>query len=290
MANTNSREARRIYQERYPNRRVPSHQTFASTYRRLRQTGNLNFQEPRVNIRELNVAIDEQILGEFEQNPTTSIRQIAARLGLSKWKVWSVFRNDGRHAFHYTPVQEKEEAEERGALRPEKKSQKQPLRPHRNPVPNRPAGRDRPREPPPPPPLHHPQMTSGQPSRPRHPKDDPSFFPVPFVPCPYGRNQTPYDSPYQHHVTSIKKLLSTVIVELKAIVDHVRATINALTLGAHSASPEGVSPGGLTAPRANLHLCARIRHPKYQRGRRPGEEARERATARPESAARRRNQ
>lgn len=106
-ANTNSREARRIYHDRYPDRRLPTHQTFASTYRRLRQTGNLNFQEPRVNRGELHVAIDEQILREFDQDPTTSIRQIAARLDRSIWKVWSVLRNDERHAFHYTPVQGK---------------------------------------------------------------------------------------------------------------------------------------------------------------------------------------
>ena len=106
-ANTNSREARRIYQERYPNRRVPSHQTFASTYRRLRQTGNLNFQEPRVNVARPDTTIDEQVLAEFDADPTKSIRQIASMLGLSIWKVWSVLRVDGRHAFHYTPVQGK---------------------------------------------------------------------------------------------------------------------------------------------------------------------------------------
>lgn len=106
-ANTNSRDARRIYQETYPNRRVPSHQTFASTYRRLRTTGNLNFQEPRVNRGIHDVAVDEQILAEFEADPNTSIRVIARRLGLSIWKVWSVLRADGRHAFHHTPVQGK---------------------------------------------------------------------------------------------------------------------------------------------------------------------------------------
>lgn len=104
-ANTNAREARRIYQERYPDRRLPSHQTFSSTYRRLRQTGNLNFQEPRINVRQHPVAIDQQILAEFDEDPTKSVRQIAHELNLSIWKVWSVLRDDGRHAFHYTPVQ-----------------------------------------------------------------------------------------------------------------------------------------------------------------------------------------
>lgn len=104
-ANSNAREARRVYQERYPNRRVPSHQTFTNTYRRLRETGNLWFQEPRVSIREGNVNIDERILAEFEADPTKSVRMVAAALGLGIWKVWSVLRHDGRHPFHYTPVQ-----------------------------------------------------------------------------------------------------------------------------------------------------------------------------------------
>lgn len=104
-ANSNAREARRVYQERYPNRRVPSHQTFTNTYRRLRETGNLWFQEPRVSIREGNVNIDERILAEFDADPTKSVRKVAAALGLGIWKVWSVLRHDGRHPFHYTPVQ-----------------------------------------------------------------------------------------------------------------------------------------------------------------------------------------
>lgn len=93
------------YSVRYPNRRVPSHQTFGTTYRRLRETGTLRFHEPRVNARHPDVAIDEQILDEFNQNPTKSIRVVAAALGMSIWKVWSVLRDNRQHAFHCTPVQ-----------------------------------------------------------------------------------------------------------------------------------------------------------------------------------------
>lgn len=104
-ADCNSREARRVYQERYPDRRLPHHETFSTTYRRLRETGNLNFREPRVNVRQHNVEVDERILQAFDDDPTTSIRVVADGLNLSVWKVWSVLRADGRHAFHYTPVQ-----------------------------------------------------------------------------------------------------------------------------------------------------------------------------------------
>lgn len=106
-ANCNAREARRIYQERYPDRRIPHHETFSTTYRRLRETGNLHHQEPRVSAVQHNVAVDEMILQAFDEEPTTSIRTVAARLNLTVWKVWAVLRADGRHAFHYTPVQGK---------------------------------------------------------------------------------------------------------------------------------------------------------------------------------------
>lgn len=104
-ANCNAREARRVYQERYPDRRLPHHETFSATYRRLRETGNLNLREPRVNVRQHNVQVDERILRAFDDDPTTSIRVVADRLNLTVWKVWSVLQADRKHAFHYTPVQ-----------------------------------------------------------------------------------------------------------------------------------------------------------------------------------------
>lgn len=104
-AHSNAREARRIYQERYPNRRLPDRDTFATTYRRLRETGNLNAREPREPLRQLPVEIDEQILAAFERDPTTSTRVVAAALGVSQWKVWSVMRQDNQHPYHYTSVQ-----------------------------------------------------------------------------------------------------------------------------------------------------------------------------------------
>lgn len=100
-----ARKAQRFYHERYPDRHLPHHETFATTYRRLRKTGNLSYHEPRVNVRQLDVAVDERILQAFNEDPTTSIRVVAERFDLKIWKVWSVLRADGRHPFHYTPVQ-----------------------------------------------------------------------------------------------------------------------------------------------------------------------------------------
>lgn len=104
-ADGNAREAQRVYRERYPDRRVPHHDTFSRTYRRLRETGNLHYREPRLGTVRHNVEADESILQAFDEAPTTSIRNISGRLGVSIWKVWSVLRHHNKHAFHYTPVQ-----------------------------------------------------------------------------------------------------------------------------------------------------------------------------------------
>lgn len=104
-ANGVARAAQRIYQERFPNRRLPTPHTFQNTYRRIRETGNLNINEPRGIVVRHNVQIDERILALFEEEPTRSIRNVASLLEVSIWKVWKVLRQNDRHDFHYTPVQ-----------------------------------------------------------------------------------------------------------------------------------------------------------------------------------------
>lgn len=104
-ANGNAREAQRIYQERFRNRRLPSRYTFQNTFRRLRETGNMRNKEPRGVLLRHHVGIDEQILRFFEEDPTRSIRNVAELLEISIWKVWKVLRQNNKHAFHYTPMQ-----------------------------------------------------------------------------------------------------------------------------------------------------------------------------------------
>ncbi|CAH2109242.1 unnamed protein product [Euphydryas editha] len=65
----------------------------------------INFQEPRVNVWQHNVAVEESILQAFDEDLTTNIQLVAERLDLSVWKVWSVLRQNGKHVHHYTPVQ-----------------------------------------------------------------------------------------------------------------------------------------------------------------------------------------
>ncbi|GBP44802.1 hypothetical protein EVAR_86618_1 [Eumeta japonica] len=67
-ADGNARVARRIYEERFPNRRLPSRNTFQNMYRRLCETGNVQNNETRRVVVRHNVRIDEQILRLFEED------------------------------------------------------------------------------------------------------------------------------------------------------------------------------------------------------------------------------
>ncbi|CAH2101225.1 unnamed protein product [Euphydryas editha] len=103
-ADGNRREAKRICEMRFPNRRQPNRHTFETTFRRLRETGGAPG-----GARQRNIANDECTLEAFEEDPTASIRTVAATLNLSAWKVWSVLHANGMHPFHYTLVQGLEE-------------------------------------------------------------------------------------------------------------------------------------------------------------------------------------
>ncbi|CAK9829671.1 Transposable element Tc3 transposase [Anthophora retusa] len=110
-ANGNASGARSLYQERFPQKRVPNVQVFTNTYRRIRETGSVHHQEPGVTYTTYAADVDEQILEAFEADPTTSIRTIAHRFNVSIWKVWSVLNAEGKHPFRYTSVQALEEGD-----------------------------------------------------------------------------------------------------------------------------------------------------------------------------------
>ncbi|XP_074041464.1 uncharacterized protein [Leptinotarsa decemlineata] len=92
-ADGNASLARRLYQERYPNRRVPNVRVFSNTYRRLSESG-IHHAEPAVNPGRHNVNVEEQILAAFEADPTTSIRVVA--------RDWSTMHNEKKYPFHGT--------------------------------------------------------------------------------------------------------------------------------------------------------------------------------------------
>lgn len=107
-ADGNGSLARRMYQERYPNRRVPHVRVFYNTFRRLSESG-IHRAEPGVNPGRHSTSTEEDILAAFEADPGTSVRVIARNLNISQWKVWKTLNSNNRYPFHGTGVQGLEE-------------------------------------------------------------------------------------------------------------------------------------------------------------------------------------
>ncbi|EFN71217.1 hypothetical protein EAG_05969, partial [Camponotus floridanus] len=101
-ANCNGRAAQRLYQQRYPGRRIPHHSIFESIHRHLRENGSFrrsNGQGRRRSVRTLR--FEEQVLAEIENNPSTSTRAIAFNIGISNMNVWNVLREQLLHIYTY---------------------------------------------------------------------------------------------------------------------------------------------------------------------------------------------
>ncbi|RLU17257.1 hypothetical protein DMN91_011326 [Ooceraea biroi] len=82
LANGNARQARRIYNDRYPNRHVPHVSTFIRIHQRLMETGSFARKTNDIpgRPRTKTPALEEAVLNEIEHHPETSTRKIAADL------------------------------------------------------------------------------------------------------------------------------------------------------------------------------------------------------------------
>ncbi|XP_066148942.1 uncharacterized protein [Euwallacea fornicatus] len=104
----NSRECVRVYTDRFPNRRIPSHPTFAAVERRLRETGQ--FAPSTVDCGRHRfvrvVEVEEEILERFEEDPEISTRRLGREIGLSKDVVHGVLKEELLYPYHKTPVQD----------------------------------------------------------------------------------------------------------------------------------------------------------------------------------------
>lgn len=106
LADGNATEARRIYQERYPNRALPDSRTFSNIHRRLRETGS--FKKGTSEGRPLSVRtleIEEAVLQEIEEHPETSTRKIARTLNICHQIVWRILVDFLLYPYHILRVQ-----------------------------------------------------------------------------------------------------------------------------------------------------------------------------------------
>lgn len=104
----NGRQCVREYTHRFPNRRVPNHQTFAAVERRLRETGRFapvmaDYGRGRYV---MNPDVEEAILDRVADEPEISSRRLGSELMVSKNVVNRVTREQLLHPYHIQKVQD----------------------------------------------------------------------------------------------------------------------------------------------------------------------------------------
>lgn len=106
-ANGNSAEARRLYQESFPGRNLPSAKAFRNLHLRLCKKGS--FQESRQdcgrNRSTRSVENVESVLDLLHENPGTSVRRISLQEGIPKSCVWEIAKEQLLYQYHLQRVQ-----------------------------------------------------------------------------------------------------------------------------------------------------------------------------------------
>lgn len=103
----NRYEARRLYAERFPNRQLPSANTFYAVHNRLRETGKFDKNMADTGRERIlrSIEFEENVLQRFEENPHTSTRSVGRMLNASKDTVWRVLKEQQLYPFHLQRVQ-----------------------------------------------------------------------------------------------------------------------------------------------------------------------------------------
>jgi len=95
------------YQQRFPNRRIPTRRVFTRVYQALRDTGTL----PGVRIaaeHDVNEGVDEEdegIVQLVQSSPRASTRRTARRLRVPHTRVWRTLHAEGTYPYHVQRVQ-----------------------------------------------------------------------------------------------------------------------------------------------------------------------------------------
>lgn len=102
----NACAARRLYSERYPERRAPNEKTFIDVHRRLREGGMFKKNNARGRHVTMTPQQEENILDFVQRNPRESIRRTALRFRLSSSSVGRFLKKQNLHPYHMQKVQE----------------------------------------------------------------------------------------------------------------------------------------------------------------------------------------
>lgn len=100
MGRCNSSAARRLYQEKYPNRICPSARFFATIHQRLSETGYLQSKEhtnagrPRST---RTVDLEELVLNEISEHPEKSTRELSLQFNSNQSSIWRLLHEQQLH-------------------------------------------------------------------------------------------------------------------------------------------------------------------------------------------------
>lgn len=106
LANGNAFEARRIYEDRYPQRVIPDPRTFTNLHRRLHENGSFKKDAAGgLDRHQRTPEIEEVVLNEIAEHPETSTRKIASNLNVSHQTVWRILKEQQLYPYHIQRVQ-----------------------------------------------------------------------------------------------------------------------------------------------------------------------------------------
>jgi hypothetical protein len=91
----NSTEARRLYQENFPNRVCPSSRFFATIHQRLSETDSLISKEHIYAGRPqstMTVELEEQVLNEIYEHPEKSTRELSVQFNVNQSIIWRILK------------------------------------------------------------------------------------------------------------------------------------------------------------------------------------------------------
>ncbi|KAJ4441123.1 hypothetical protein ANN_10973 [Periplaneta americana] len=105
-ANGNAALARRLYQERYPQRQCPDRKTFVRLHYRLCEYGKFNSPGlGRGRPRSTTPEVHEEILEAVNMTPSISTRRVALQVNVPHTTVWRVLKEYQLYPYHLQRVQ-----------------------------------------------------------------------------------------------------------------------------------------------------------------------------------------
>lgn len=107
LADGNALKAKRLYEERFPNRNIPDRRIFSNIHRRLCEKGNFDLDNHLKGSHQTarTQEIEEEVLNSIEEDPNLSTRKISRNLNISHVLVWRILHDFLLYPYHVQRVQ-----------------------------------------------------------------------------------------------------------------------------------------------------------------------------------------